>query len=200
MDSNIEYITRITYVFFIYLILAILIERVVEVCVSAFNYADLKLDWYRIWNRKAWNYQDRFDRIYGFQGGYTPQIDKMLNWVLWKVLSEKPYPGGKESISAALIRLNYIKIGTRLLAFLIALIFTAVMYRKFDFNFVGTVSKLLPDSEAIRLLAGHAMLSILLTAVAVSLGSEPLHQLIARFEKKSESGKAVAKGCENERS
>jgi hypothetical protein len=198
MENNIEYITLITYLFFIYLILAIFIERVVEVCVSIFNYFDMKRNWYRIWNKKARSYQKRFDRIYGYQGGHTPQIDRMLNWVLWKALSERPYTGGKEIISAALIRLNYLRISMRLFAFLIALAFTIIIKVELGFDLVDTVKKLLPGSKVLSLLSGQEVLKVFLTAVAISLGSEPLHQLISRFEKMCERKYAPAQGGSNE--
>ena len=194
MDANIGYITAITYVFFIYLVLAIFIERLMEVCVAVFNYVDLKRGWYNVWNRKARSYQKKFDRLYGYQRGKTPQIDKMLNSILWKALSEKPYPGGKEIISAALIRLEYLRIGSRVFAFLVALVFTIIVKATLGFDLVVTVSELIKGSKVLDLLAQREAICILLTAVAISLGSEPLHQMISRFEKMSERRRPAAQG------
>ncbi|MFQ5753626.1 MAG: hypothetical protein ACE5HI_16675, partial [bacterium] len=168
MENNIEVITKITYLFFIYLILAIFVERIVEVFVSVFNYAEFKRNFYEYWNKKALSYQKRFDRLYGYQSGHTPQTDKILNWVLWKVVSEKPYVGGKEIISADLIRLNYIRIITRVFAFVLSLGFAIAIKIKLGIDLVVIIESLLPNVALIGVISKIDLIGVLLTAVALS--------------------------------
>ncbi|MFQ5769873.1 MAG: hypothetical protein ACE5HX_05020 [bacterium] len=197
MENNIEVITKITYLFFIYLILAIFVERIVEVFVSVFNYAEFKRNFYEYWNKKALNYQKRFDRLYGYQSGHTPQTDKILNWVLWKVVSEKPYVGGKEIISADLIRLNYIRIITRVFAFVLSLGFAIAIKIKLGIDLVVIIESLLPNVALIGVISKINLIGVLLTAVALSIGSEPLHQVINRIEKIERRKRATAQGGSN---
>ena len=76
--DNIEVITKVTFIFFIYLILALFIERLIEVLVAIFNYFEIKFKFYHFWNRQAERYQLRFERLYGFQGEGGEQRKKCL--------------------------------------------------------------------------------------------------------------------------
>lgn len=187
MESNLEVITNITYLFFVYLIMALFVERLIEVAVSAFNYFDQKFRGHTFWNRKAEQYRERFDRLYGFHAGRAPHVERLLNWLLWKVLSEKPYPGGKEIVSADLIRMNYVRVGARILAFLVSVGFAWWAKVALDIDLVTVVEKLLPDVRFVDVLARSKFLQILITAAAISVGTEPLHEAISRIEELSKS-------------
>lgn len=189
---EIEIITKITYIFFIYLILAILIERAIEILVAIYNYFEFKFKWYEYWNRKAKTYQDRFDRLYGYQGKDAGKTQKLFNWLLWKVIVEKPYEGGKDVISADLIRLNYLRIGTSVTAFILSLLLVLsqaqlVFAQQYDLDLIKFVEKAIPEVGRLAAVTRNALVRILLTAVAISIGTEPLHQLIRRVEKIAES-------------
>lgn len=186
--ENIEVITRITFLFFIYLIMAIFVERVLEVLVSVFNYVEFKRNLYNFWNQRARVLQKRFDRLYGYQGGDAPKTEKILNWVLWKVVAEAPYVGGKESVSAALIRLNYVRVGARVLAFFLSLIFALVLEFKLGIDLVLLIEKLLSTGQGVSyrilgVISQFETLRVIITAAAISIGTEPLHQLISQIEK-----------------
>jgi hypothetical protein len=194
MENNIAFITKITYLFFVYLVLAIFIERFVEICVSVLNYIDLKWKGYRLWNRKARKLQGKFERLYGYQGGSTPQIDKMLNWILWKVLVNKPYPGGKDMISASLIRLFTLRTIARILTFLTAIGLTLFIKFHLKVDLISIVKRLFTQSRLLDSLCQHPAVTIFLTAILVSLGSEPLHQIISRLEAAGGKISAEARG------
>lgn len=170
-------ITTITYLFFIYLILALFIERSVEIMVSVLRYADLKLGWYSHWNRLAEASRQRFDRqlLYQGAGGGT---EKLLVWLHWDVVTAKAYEGGKDLISADAIRSKYIRITSRILAFLLAATFSGLMY----LNFKTDLITIFQQVSEIELISSGPYLKVFLTAVLLSAGAEPLHQLIVKVE------------------
>ena len=171
-------ITTITYLFFMYLILALFIERSVEVLVSVFYYADHQLGWNKYWNRKAESHRIRLDKLSGYQGTTGSAFDKMISWLYWDVVAEKPYTGGKSIISASSIRSKYVRLGSRILAFLLALVFACFVYLNFEVDLI-TVFEQTANTQLVRLGPG---MKVFLTAVLLSAGSEPLHQLITRVE------------------
>jgi len=189
-NPNIEVITNITYVFFVYLILAIIVERVVEVLVAVFNYFEMRGKWYGFWNRRALVYQARFERLYGYQDESADRAKKLFSWLLWKVISEKPHEGGKEIISANLIRLNYLRVATRVAAFALSCILVAVV----DLDFIEILKRMIPKFKLLELIAGWPFFRFILTAALISIGSEPLHQVIRRVEKYAASKAAASTG------
>ena len=188
--DNIEVITKVTYLFFIYLVLALLIERLLEVSVAVFNYFELKLRWYHLWDRKAEKYRARFERLYGFQGEDADKKKKILDWLLWKAITEPSYSGGKPIISASLIRLNYFRVVTRVLAFILALVL--VVYQRLDL--IETIERIVPAAKKAVFVTQSDIVRFFFTALVISLGSEPLHQLISRVEKFTERKTVTSTG------
>jgi hypothetical protein len=177
-----EVITTTTYLIFIYLILALFVERSVEIFVSAFNYADLKIGWHEKWNTMAVNYQKRFDRMYSYNGGNGKQIGKALNWVLWRIITDKAYEGGKDVILAASIRLNYLRVLSRTFAFALSMIFVIALKHNLQIDLVSVMGNIVGDNKILGILESHDVLKVIISGAAISLGSEPLHQAIKGIE------------------
>jgi len=203
--TNVEVITTITYLFFVYLILALLVERVVEVLVAFFNYLEFKFKWYEFWNRKAEAYRARYDRLYGYHGPGGERMKKLLSWLLWKSIAERPYEGGKEAVSANLIRLNYLRLSTRITAFLLSAGLVLWQHEQLDIAIIVDAVKVsLPEAlrsvfvSVTKVITESPFFKGVLTAAAITIGSEPLHELISRIEKvlksKSQSASAKAEG------
>ena len=196
MENLNEVITSVTYIFFVYLILTLLVERLVEVLVAVFNYCELKFRWRAFWNRKAAAYQGRLERLYGYQGESATKTQKLFNRLLWKTIAEKPYEGGKDVISAELIRLNYIRVGTRVTAFLLSLFLVLLFETLHQFDLMAVVRDAIlsavPENvskivkaiidRVIDVLSKNPTVKLVLTSAAVSIGTDPLHQLIRRIE------------------
>jgi hypothetical protein len=187
--DNVEVITKVTFIFFIFLILALFVERLIEVLMAIFNYIELRFKFYRFWNRQAERYQLRFERLYGFQGEDGGQKKKILDWVIWKTIIEPSYAGGKYIVSSNLIRLNYMRVATRGLAFGLALILVISQ----GLNLVEVIEQLIPMAKKVSVVTQTGFVRLFLTAFAISIGSEPLHHIIGRIEKvgkkKSDSSK-----------
>jgi hypothetical protein len=177
-NSSLDVISLITYLFFIYLILAIFIERMVEVFMSILYYIDLKFNGYTFWNKLAKKYKLRLDNLYDFQGNKLNANEKMFNWILWEIVTEKNQIGGKNTISSKAIRTKYFRMAGRVFAFLLSLAFAIAIKIKLDTDLISLFEKV----SGIDLLLKQFELRIFLTAVALSIGSEPLHSLIVKFE------------------
>jgi hypothetical protein len=192
--DSVEVVTFITYIFFVYLLLAVFVERTVEVLVAVFGYLELKFHWEKFWNTKADRYEERFNRLYAFAGARDAKKSKVLDWILWKVIVDRPNVGGKDIVSADLIRMNYLKIGSRVAAFGISF---ALVLTQWDTLDVVQIAKLALEKKAVppvlisplENLMGLYWFRVILTASLLTIGSEPLHELIkkveARFERKT---------------
>ncbi len=188
--DNIDVVTNVTYLFFVYLILAIIVERVVEILVAIFNYFEMRGKWYGFWNRRAVAYQKKFERLYGYQDESADRVKKLFSWLLWKVIAEKPHEGGKEVISANLIRLNYLRVATRVAAFAISCILVAVV----DLDFIEIIKRMIPKFKLLEMITGWPFFRFIVTAALISIGSEPLHQVIRRVEKYAATKAATSTG------
>jgi hypothetical protein len=178
MTDNVEVITTLTYIYFVFLLIALIIERILEVLMAIFNYFEIKTNLQELWNWKARKYQRRYERLYGYQGVYSEK-KKVFDTILWKVISEPAYPGGKPIISANLIRLNYVRVATRLLSLYIA--FVLVYSQGLDLFQVLEI--IVPETTQAKALTQYQGLRYFVTALIISIGTDPLHQLISRIEK-----------------
>ncbi len=189
-ESVIEVITLVTYLFFIYLLLATIIERLSEVAVAVYKYAEFKLGWREYWNKKARQLQKRLDDLYRLQEEGAGNAVHMFSWLLWTVVTEPKYPGGRERISARLVRQNSIQLGTRIFAVLAA--FLLVFSLQVDL--FQMVVKVLPGVDLGRFFTETPLIGKLLSAAAISIGTEPLHHTITRIERWSERRASQEKG------
>ncbi len=179
MTDNIEVITALTYIYFVFLLVALIIERILEVLMAIFNYFEVKFPHLQeLWNSKARKYQIRFERLYGYQGLYSEK-KKIFDTILWKVISEPAYPGGKPIISANLIRLHYVRIATRLMSLYLAFI---LVYSQ-GLDLFQVLEKIVPETAEAKALTPYQGMRYFVTALIISIGTDPLHQLISRIEK-----------------
>ncbi len=179
--ETVDVITQITYIFFIYLLMAVFVERSVEIFVSIFNYCDLKWKRYKTWNKRAEKYRDKLDRLYNFDP--SAKVNNLFNWLLWGIVSEASYTGGKLTISAITIRTKYLQIYCRVFANIVALILVSILYFNFNITFVDVVQHVLPETPTLAFFTKHVFAGIIMSAIAVAAGVEPLHALITKVEK-----------------
>ena len=184
--ETVDVITKATYIFFIYLLMAVFVERAVEIFVSIFNYCDLKWKRYRVWNSRAEKYRDKLDRLYNFDS--STKVNKMFNWLLWGVVTEPAYTGGKMIISAQTIRTKSLQIYCRVCSNLISLVLVLVLYYGFDITLIDAISRVTIGSDSIStatvaFFQRNALLGVVISAALVATGVEPLHNIIGKIEK-----------------
>jgi len=189
--ETVNVITVFTYLLFLFLIVAIFVERTVEIFVSVVKYVDLKLNWYKRWNRKAEELRTKLDQLYGFQGSNTGDKKKLFNWILWKVVTEKPNPGGRDIIAAKSIRTRFYRAASRVFSFLFSLAFAVGIYNALNVDLVTVLIDVSGYELTFFDSTGFWMttLKIIVTAALLSAGSEPLHHVITKVEKIGESKK-----------
>ncbi len=181
-ETYMDVITIATYIFFVYLLLGTVVERLSEVFVAVYKYVELKMGWREHWNKKAQQYQRRLDNLYRLQAEGTGKSIQTFSWLLWTVVTEPQYPGGRERVSARLIRQNAIQLGTRILAVVAALILIFAL----QVDLFAMIVRALPGVELGSIFIQNPWMGKVLSAVAISIGTEPLHHIITRVERWSE--------------
>lgn len=179
--NTVNVITQITYLLFLFLVLAIFVERTVEIFMSIVKYADLKLGWYRFWNKQAEKFRDRLDRLYKMQGSETEDKKLLYRYILWNLVSDEPYKGGKAVVAAKSVRTQYYRYISRIFAFFLSLGFSIWVYLHLEIDLV----QILENVGNYEMSMDHSLwpwFKILITAGILTAGSEPLHQLIKRVE------------------
>ena len=179
-ETTVAVITRYTYLLFLCLLLAIFVERTTEIFMSILKYIDMKKGWYKFWNKQAEKFKLRLDRLYGFQGSDTEDKKLLFRWILWSLVSEKPYAGGKEIIAAKSIRSHYYNIISKVFAFTLSLFFAIWVFKYLDLDLMDVLNKVGGTQIGKNL---NNWVKIIITAIILTAGSEPMHQLIRRFEK-----------------
>ena len=178
-DMDVGFISELTFLLFLYLILALFVERFLEVCVSSFNYLDLKFGWHKMWNGLA----RRIQRQYSSQIAGNPSKQKIIAWLFWKIMAHPDRYNGREIISSALIKVYAIRAGTRILGFLISLSLILFIHFGLGIDLLDIVEEITTADLFVDAVSNNTFLQIVLSAAAVSIGSEPLHLLISRIGK-----------------
>ncbi len=185
-DSNIEVVTTAVYVLFLYLLLALLVERLVEVLMACYNYIEHRSKRLsNCWNRKARALCERLSQLRRTQGGGNRALKAMYK-IFWNMVAEPRHEGGRHIVSANLIRIQYKRVGGRILSFLLALALVFWLADVKSFNLLETVAdfykQALPNAEIFTFITSNPLFCGLLSAVGISLGVEPLHEIISRIE------------------
>jgi hypothetical protein len=189
--DTVNVITQITYLLFLFLILAIFVERATEVFMSILKYVDLKMKWFRLWNKKAVRYRERLDRLYRLQGRGTNDKKMLYKWIFWNVVSEEPYTGGRPVVAAKNVRTRYYRLIGRGFAFVLSLVFSIWIYGYLGVDLVDILENV-GDYQVPPAVDSLVWLKVLITTGILTAGSEPLHQLIKRAEKRGKKHKKQA--------
>lgn len=190
--EKISVVTQVTFMFFQYLIAAILVERTIEILVAVYKYVEMRRQGYAFWNRKAADYRGRFERLFGYNEVHPSEPDRHLSWLLWKTMVPTP-TGVKDVIAADMIRTNYMRVATRTIALLfsVVLVYASGLDPKVILvNIIGNIKEIGFFSPATE----WFHVRCLLLAVLISAGSEPLHQAIGAIEKYAQSNGTTKKG------
>jgi hypothetical protein len=190
--STLTVVTQVTFLFFQYLIAAILIERTMEILVAIYNYLEMRNGWYSFWTKKAEAYQSRLDRLFGYNEIKPTQQDHSLSWLLWKIIVPTP-AGVKDVISADIVRSNSIRFATRALAFILSVIFVYTAH--LDPRII--LQNIIKNIDGIQFLSNVVQwmhLRMILLAAVISMGTDPLHQVIGSIERYAQEGTSAKKG------
>lgn len=184
-ETQIAVISKLVYITFLFLILAIFVERATEIFVSIIKFIDLKNNWFFIWNRKAKKIRKRLDVLFAAQGSDAKDKKDVFSWILWNYISDSPNEGGKKIIAARFVRTQYYKIISRSFALAVSIVFSILMYKYLNVDLVTILNNI----AQMQIEVEQTWIKILVTAILLAVGVEPLHQLILRFERVGQTKK-----------
>jgi len=181
-----------TVIFAFILALALLIERLLEVLKSVYDFIDLRMGMDAYWTRKALALQNKLESsIKALEKANHERIAGLI-----RESADKLIGGGDNgviTISGDLMRATTVRLVAKLLA--ITLGVGLALCFKLDLVSIWQ-SGVSPQSPISGLTLGPLAREVL-TGVALGLGSGPLHKIITTIEKQQKKNQAKKSGASN---
>ncbi len=184
--ETIDVISAVTYLFFVALLVALFVERLMEVLVAVYKYIEWRCGGEAFWNRVSGQLAQRLSAFVQYQQATSPQFSPIVQRVFQRFLGTSPYPGASWKISAEKVRRAGIRAVVRLLALITALVLVVSLKLDLVALVLHVLAILYPWGSYLEALTATPWIHYLLTAVVISMGTEPLHNLIVRFERLNE--------------
>ncbi|MGQ9561416.1 MAG: hypothetical protein ACUVTG_15090 [Candidatus Oleimicrobiaceae bacterium] len=182
-----EVILHVTYLYLLILLLALLVERLMEVLMACYEVLEYKCGWHRWWQKRAEKLRERFARR-AAGGALMPAADaSALLYLIRDVLRGKKegYSGLLPIISPQLVRHAAVAVTARVLAS--ALGIALCVATKID-----VVRTFNMDLQIDHLNRWPAAVTMGISGIIVGLGSEPVHSLIQEVERRRKRKEAQA--------
>ncbi len=183
-----ESITLVTYVFFIFLILAIVTERMVEILISFFKYLEYKTHFYPYWNKRAIALSKKLSTLSSFQleGDSSGKIAQLFFWQFLKsTVSSDSAKNFK--ISTQLVRMRSIQFISRVLTIAIGILLSYAFYRSNQsVDLITVINERLTFIPLATLEKMSVNYKILISGLIIGTGVEPIHKMISNFEKSAD--------------
>lgn len=175
-----ETILTLTYLYLLVLLLALLIERTMEVLMSLWEFLELKFEWHTIWNRRAARLKDSFagkvieqlgtKRVVALEiGRRTKQYTNHVREVT---------PGNTVVFSAESVR----RVFVRTVAFVITSVLGILLCNWAGINLIALVREALAPTTIPMLEIVGPRIQLVISGLVVGLGAEPVHRMIKRLE------------------
>jgi hypothetical protein len=169
------------------LLLALLVERVMEVLMSAWEYAEWKRAMHRFWNRRARRLQRRFEtqarrNVFTRVLSLTPITRQARAYTR---ADDGLHRGNLVIIDGTLVRRVAVTVGARTVASILGILLCWVA----SINFVELIRAVaLEEGTALSTLLGGipAWLQITVSGILIGMGSEPVHRIIQNLERRRE--------------
>jgi len=169
------------------LLLALLVERVMEVLMSAWEYTEWKQAMHRFWNRRARRLQAQFEtqahrNVFTRVLRLTPIARQARAYTR---ADDGLHRGNLVIIDGTLVRRVAVTVGARIVASLLGVLLCWVA----SINFVELIRAVATEESTVfsTLLGGiPAWLQIVISGVLIGLGTEPVHRIIQNLERRRE--------------
>lgn len=169
------------------LLLALLVERVMEVLMSAWEYAEWKQAMHRFWNRRARRLQNRFEThahrsVFTRVLSLTPITRQARSYTR---ADDGLHRGNLVIIDGALVRRVAVTVGARTVASILGVLLCWTA----SINFVELIRAVATDESTVfsTLLGGiPGWLQIIISGILIGMGSEPVHRIIQNLERRRE--------------
>lgn len=175
-----ETLLNLTYLYMIVLLLALLVERIMEVVTAIWDYIEWKARMYRFWNARANKLKKDYERKAKSQILYrvislTPLVRQIGHATL---SSKKGHSDQITIVSGEMIRQATLATATRIVASIFGILFCNLA----GVNLVELFREALPLGSILETWPHWIQLTV--SGVIVGLGSEPVHSMIKSVEKK----------------
>ncbi|HEX7090837.1 MAG TPA: hypothetical protein VF192_11925 [Longimicrobiales bacterium] len=170
-------LSEVTVVFAIALAFALLIERLLEVLKTAYDLLDSRYDWHRFWTRRTEHMRDFLERRLRLSQHLSPQAQAAALARFSEMLLGTA-PGAVASLpilSGDLVRAA----GIRLAARVIGMAAGVALALRFGIDLLA-LSGLVVDEA--RNAPAPTTLGMVVTGIAIGLGSAPVHKIITTLE------------------
>ncbi len=174
-----EVILHVTYLYLLILVLALLVERSMEVLMSWYGLLEYKCGWYRWWQARAEKLRERFARRAAGARFYQVVDTSALLYLIRDALLGKKtgYSGRIPVISPQLLRHLAIATAARVVASGLGIAMCALTH-------IDVVRTFNMDLQIDFLTTWPRGLTLAISGVVVGLGSEPVHSLIQAVERR----------------
>ncbi len=175
-----ETILTLTYLYLLVLLLSLLIERVMEVLVAIWEFIELKLQWHRVWNRRANRLKNTF------AGKVLAKLEsrQILNLEIdprtrqYTEVDRVIQPGSTVVFSAEAVR----HVVVRTAAFIITTTLGVILCNWADINLVTLVKDSIEPATIPMLDIVGTRIQLIVSGLIIGLGAEPVHRMIKRLE------------------
>lgn len=177
----VDVILQVTYIYMLTLLLALTVERILEVLNAAWNFVEWRFDLHKFWTRRAQRLQQKFEE-YAYSRLWHHFVDLSgLLFQLRKVkLENKPgHSGVVPIISGDLVRNTAVVALNRTLGVGMGILFCFLT----QINLVKVVAQELKLDYAI-ITGMPAWLGMVFSGIFIGAGSEPVHHAIVALEKR----------------
>ena len=161
--------------------LALVIERLIEILKGVYDVLEAKYGGAKFWNRRAATLQRRLHYILQSFGTDRPPSNAerlRLRAALWQLRPNDPAYGTAPAISAAKLRTVWVKNVSKVLSIVLGVTVALVA----NLNIFDLVDASLGTGDTTNAILSGSI-GVLLTGVAMGLGSGPLHKVIAALER-----------------
>jgi len=181
-----DVILHVTYLYLLILLLALLVERIMEVLMACYDALEYKCGWYRWWQRRAEKLRARFARRAAGATFGTADASALL-YLIRDVLRGKKegYSGLLPIISPQLVRHAAVAASARVVASTLGIALCAATK-------IDVVRTFNIDLQIDYLTKWPAAVTLIISGVIVGLGSEPVHSLIQEVERRRKRKEAQA--------
>ncbi len=174
-------ITQITYLYMLALLMALVIERVMEILNASWNYVEWQFDLHEFWTRRAKKLQARFEALASSRlWNKFLDLTGLLFQIRKKLADNKAGHSGKiPIISGDLVRNAALVVANRIAAAIMGVLFCWTT----QINLIAIFnSQLKLDYKIITQMP--VWLALVLSGIFLGMGAEPVHHMIQMIEKR----------------
>lgn len=175
-----ETILEVTYLLLLVLLLALLIERAMEVVMTCWNWLELRFNGHTFWNRRAERLKDRFAKRVATTLDYSSVRALWLHHRIdhYTDTPQQVSPGRTVVFSSRAVRHVFV----RTFAFVVTTVLGILLCSLAGLNLVEIVKELMNPFEIPLLDWLGERAQLIVSGLVVGLGAEPVHRIIKGLE------------------